>query len=73
MRRVTTERRIATVKLGRRLKISKATLDDFVASNTRPANGSAAPPGLVSLGAKARSKRPQALSDRTRGAGHADH
>jgi len=67
MRRVFAERRIATTKLGRRVKVSKATLDDFVASNTRPANGSAVPPGLVSLSAQARSKRSQSAPARTRG------
>lgn len=71
MRRVMAERRLPTVKLGRRIKITKAALDDFLEANTRPANGSAAPPGLVSVGAKARSKRPESHRDRTTGAGRA--
>ena len=75
MRRVTTERRIATVKLGRRVKVSKATLDDFVASNTRPANGSATPPGLAaSPRARSSSKRrPESLPERTKCAGRGNH
>jgi len=72
MRRVMTEHRVATVNLGRRVKVSKATLDDFVASNTRPANGSAAP-GLVSLSPRARSKRPESHRERTTGADRGSH
>lgn len=75
MTRVMAERRLPTVKLGRRVKISKASLDGFIEASTRPANGSAVPPGLVSLSAKTRSssKRPVSRSDGTRGAGRADH
>jgi len=72
MRRVMSERRIATIRLGRRIKISKATLDAFIEDSTRPANGNAAP-GLVSLSTKARTKarkkRRASLPERTRGAG----
>ncbi len=75
MCRVMAERRIDTVKLGRRVKISKAALDDFIAASTRPAHGSAVPPGLVSISTKARSsskRRPQSLPERRRGSGRAN-
>jgi len=68
-RRVVAERRIETVKLGRRVKITKAALDDFIEASTRPANGSAVPPGLVSISTKARSssKRSQSAPARAKG------
>jgi excisionase family DNA binding protein len=72
MCRVMSERRLPTVKLGRRIKISKASLDDFISASTRPANGSAVPPGLATS-AKAGSKRPQALSDRAKGQSRGPH
>ncbi len=69
MRRVMAERRLPTVKLGRRVKISKASLDGFIEASTRPANGSATPPGLAA--SPRGSKRPESLPARTRGQGRA--
>jgi len=71
VRRAFSERTVPTIKVGRSVFVRRADLDALIESGYRPANGSAAP-GLVSVSPRARSKRPQALSDRTRGAGRAD-
>lgn len=63
MRRALSERTVPAIKVGKSVFVRRADLDALIGSGYRPAaNGSAAPPGLVSVSPRA-SKRPQALSD----------
>jgi len=72
MRRAFSERTVPTIKVGRSVFVRRADLDALIESGYRPANGTAKPGLAASPRARSSKRRPQALTDRAKGAGCGD-